>query len=126
MCNKDNFSYILKNNTRFIFGAFVNNELVGILEAEYPFGGVSLGVWLMIKKSLQKQGIGAALVRMWENKTKEVGGHNLYVYTDKRNKGFYEKVGFKLVGLHEKSWFGNDEYIFSKVIQNPVEENFLK
>jgi hypothetical protein len=34
-------------------------------------------------------------------------------------------VGFTLVGLQEKAWFGVDVYIFTKLIQEPKEENFL-
>ncbi len=126
MWNKENFESILKNHTRILLGAFKNEELVGFLEAEYPFAGVSLAIWLMVDPKFRRKGIGKNLLKNWEERIVELGGHNLYLYADKRNKNFYEKMGFEMVGFHKKSWFGNDEFIFSKIIQEPKEENFLR
>jgi GNAT superfamily N-acetyltransferase len=123
--NKENFRSVLERESRIVLGAFIEESLVGLIEAEEPFGGVSLGVWLMVDPPFQKHGIGTALLTEWAKKVKELGGHNLYLYAEKRNKAFYEKVGFTLVGLQEKAWFGVDVYIFTKLIQEPKEENFL-
>ncbi len=126
MWSKENFRKILHNKTRLIIGAFIEEKIVGFIEAEYPFGGVSLGIWLIVHSDYQRRGVGKALLQKWEEIIKSLGGHNLYLYADKRNKQYYEKMGFKLIGLHAKGWFGQDEYIFSKIIAEPKEENYLK
>ena len=39
---------------------------------------------------------------------------------------FYEKLGYKIIGHDTKGYFGGDEYLLKKLIQEPKEENFLR
>lgn len=124
--NSNNFKKRLHNKDRFILGAFMTNTLVGLIDAEMPFGGVSFAVWLMVHPQHQRQGIGSALLKKWEKKMLTKGAHLLYLYSDKRNIPYYQKLGFTKAGLMKNSWFGTDDYVLTKLIQEPKEENFLR
>jgi len=101
-------------------------KMVGILIADRPFGGISIGHWLVVDRQFQMIGIGRSLLLEWEKISKDDGAHGLRLETDKRNIDFYKKMGFSLVGLDKRGEFGTDNYIMKKVIQTPKEENFLK
>lgn len=124
--NKANYAKRLVNPDRYIIGAFNANKLVGLLDAEMPFAGVSFVVWLMVDKDYRGRGIGENMVAVWEKNMKKRGAHLLYLFADDRNIEFYKRVGFKISGSFEKGWFGTDDNLFTKLIREPNEENFLK
>lgn len=124
--NKENYAKRLVNPDRFIIGAFQNNKLVGLLDVEMPFAGVSFASWILVDQDYRGQNVGKKMVEHWENDMKENGTHFLYLYSDDRNIDFYKKMGFKVSGRFEKGWFGEVDNIMTKLIQEPKEENFLK
>ena len=115
----------LHNKNRIMFGAFKKTVLVGILDAEHPFGGVSMGSWLIVNPQFKRKGIGTRLLRRWQKEISKRGGHMLYLYSPRRNVTFYKKIGFTKAGFLSKGYFGIDEYIFTKQIRKPNEHKFL-
>lgn len=101
-------------------------EVVGYLMARPICGGVCLGIWLAVSDDHQKQGIASKLLKMWEEDAKKAGMHNLQLWCDKRNIEFYKNRGFKLAGLVPANYYGHDDYLFYKVIQRPLEKNYLR
>lgn len=124
--NSAKYKKHLRSEDRFILGAFMANTLVGLIDAEMPFGGVSFAVWLMVHPQHQRKGIGTALLNKWEEEMLTHGTHLLYLYSDKRNIAYYRKLGFTKSGLMKNSWFGSNDYLLTKHIQEPKEENFLR
>ncbi len=124
--SKEKYKRLLKENSRILLGVWENDKVVGILDAELPFMGVSLADWLMVDKKSQKTGIGTKLLNEWERIVKRMGAHSIFLYADKRNNMYYKNRGFELSGVHKKAWFGQDHYLFTKTIQIPKEENYLK
>jgi hypothetical protein len=61
-----------------------------------------------------------------EKVMKEKDAHMLYLYSGQGKVPFYKKVGYEWVGVMKKSWFGQDHHVFTKLLSEPVEENFLK
>lgn len=107
-------------------GAFDGEKLAGFLLADKHFGGVVYVMWLAIAKDYQKKGIGTKLLAEIEKIALGVGAHQLLLETFERDIDFYKKKGFEMVGLNKKGYFGTDNYVMSKAIQEPKEENFLK
>lgn len=126
MWSKKRYRILIKNRSNIVLGARIEDSLVGLIDADFPLGGVSFCTWIMVDPKSQRKGIGKELLRAWEHSVKERGGHFLFLYSDERNIPFYEKFGFKLSGKFEKAWFGETDYIMSKLIQEPKEENFLR
>ncbi len=124
MWTKSHFKEQVKR--RLIIGAWAGNKIVGLIYADSPWGGVSLAYWLMIDPNFQRQGIGKKLLATWEKIVKDKGAHFIYLYADKRNVDYYKERGFEIAGLMKKGWFGSDDYIFTKLLQEPKEENYLK
>lgn len=102
-------------------------ELVGFLLADKLYGGVSYCCWLGVEIKMRGKGIGRKLLEEWEKEVLRQGGHKLMLLTQsQKNRGFYQKSGFKEEGFEEKSWFGLDCWLFGKVIGEPKPEVFLK
>ncbi len=124
--NRNVYKTRLTRKNRLILGAFVNKELVGILEATHPEFGVSFCSWLMVEPNMHKKGVGKKLIQNWEEIMKKKGVHSLYLNADNRNLEYYKKLGFTLVGIYKKAWFGLDTLYFAKQIQEPRAANYLK
>ena len=120
--------YIVKkiNQNAIVLGAFENDIPIGILITGEHWGGVSYCGWLMVDEKFQKKGVGKGLLEEWEKIAKKLGIHCLRLDADKRNIEFYKKMGFKLIGLEEKGYFGTDNYLFQKIIGDPKEKNYFK
>lgn len=116
----------LKNNRRFILAAWDKNKIIAVLDAEQPFLGVSFCSWLMVDRKFQGKGIGTRLLQQLEKTAVKKGAHMIYLYTSKHNVSYYKKIGYELGGIIKKSWFGQDNYIFSKLLRQPKESNYLK
>lgn len=114
--NRDNYKKRLLDPGRLILGMFEKNELVGFLDAELPFAGVSLCVWIAVRPEYERQGIGSKLIRRWEKEMLKKHGHLLYLYSPERNREFYQNNGFSEAGIFKNGWFGLDDIIFTKQI----------
>lgn len=124
--NSSSFKKRLQNKDRLILGAFIKHDLIGLLDAEMPFAGVSFASWLMVNPVQQKKKIGSLLIKTWEKRMLKLGAHSLYLLSAQRNVQFYLKNGFQDIGIFKKSWFGLDDHLMTKLIREPKEENFLK
>lgn len=124
--SKETYKRLISDTTRILLGAWKSRKLVGILDAEIMIGGVSLCTWLIVDPGFQRKGVGKKLLKSWEHLVRKEGIHSLFLYSSKHVIPFYKKMGFEVSGLHKKGWFGSDEYILTKLIQEPKEENFLK
>ena len=123
---KENYKNWLSNKERYILGAFSENKIIGLLDAESPHIGVCFCSWIMVDRKIQKKGIGTKLLSKLEIEMKRKGVHMIFLYADKKNIPYYKKVGYKWVGNMEKAWFGQDHNILTKLIQKPTEKNYLK
>lgn len=124
--SRQGYKRALRNRARVILVAKKESKIIGILDSLVPFGGVSMGAWVMVDPQFQRQGIGTALLLEWETVMRKKGAHSIFLYTKERNLAFYTEANFERVGFYKNSWFGNDLYIFSKTIQESKEENFLR
>lgn len=124
--NKTNYKKRLQNKNLLILGAFFHQKLVGLLDLQMPFAGVSEADWLIVHPDHQKKRVGSALIEKCENILLKKGAHLLYLYSPSRNIQFYRKLGFTEVGIFKKGWFGLDDHVLTKLIQEPREENFLR
>lgn len=113
-------------NENIIIGAFKENELVGLIALKPDFGGVVFIDWLVVEKSHRGKGLGLLLLEETEKWALENKFHYLYLCTEtEKNKEFYTKRGFRYVGTHYKSWFGENEHIFEKILkEKPFNEVF--
>lgn len=107
-------------------GAFLDNNLVGFCFGLPTWGGVSTIYWLAVEPAYQKKGIGKKLLSEWEIDAKSQGGHTIHLNTDDRNLEFYKKSGYEIIGYEPKSYFGVGDYMLTKLIQEPVKENYLR
>ncbi len=116
---KKNIKKWLKNKTITLLVALDNNEIIGYLMTEHPFGGIAYIIWLAVEKSFQSKGIGSQLLEKYEVIAKKQGIHKIHLWTNKRNIKFYKKNGYKLVGCIPQNYFGSDDYLFYREIQIP-------
>lgn len=124
--NKESYQKKITKIDGYFLGAYKDNQLVGLMDAHKPFGGVSWYSWLMVDCDFIGQGIGTKLIEALQGRVLNDKGHALYLGGDKRNINFYISRGFKHVGTIEKGWFGHTEYLLLKHLQEPIEENFLR
>jgi ribosomal protein S18 acetylase RimI-like enzyme len=107
-------------------GAYKDNELVAYLLAAKPVGGVMFIWWLAVLREHKRKGIGTKLIKHLEKKGLKLGAHNIQLQADERNLAFYKAVGFEILGLDKKSFFGADSYVLKKLIQEPKEDTWFK
>ncbi|MBI2033187.1 MAG: GNAT family N-acetyltransferase [Candidatus Levybacteria bacterium] len=124
--NKEAVLAIINSARQRSYGAFMKDELIGFVLGEVILGGVALCSWIMIKPQFHGKGIGRDLMAKFESAMKELGVHSVHLYSAEWNKPFYEKLGYELVGLYKGSWYGSNDYLYVKLLQEPKEENFLK
>lgn len=123
--NKEVIRRKIKNGDTLLI-AKSDGNIVGYLIADKQFGGVSFCHWLVVDPGVQKKGIGKMLLVHWEQMAKVNGAHSLRLESDKRNLEYYKNRGYAAIGLDEKGYFGSDNYILKKSIQEPKEENWFK
>src|SRR3989338_3007834 len=124
--SKKTYRDLLKNKDSFIIAALDNGKIVGILNADKPRLGVCFCSWLVVDKKYQGKGIGTKLIKEFEKKAYKKNLHMVYLYASIHNVSYYKKVGYKLVGNLKKAWFGQDYYIFTKLLCAPKEKNYLR
>lgn len=109
-----------------LFLAKEENKIVGYMLSTKTYGGVSFANWIAVDKDYQGQGIGTALLQIWEKQALEEGAHKLHVWTDIRNLDFYKRQGFILLGKIPDDYYGADDYFFYKILRKSDEKVFLK
>jgi len=109
----------LRNKTLDILMALDGTKPAGYLIANVPYGGVSYIIWLAVKNSFQRKGIGSLLLKKYEFIAKRRGIHKVHLWTSRQNLKFYKKNSYKLVGLIPKNYFGADDWLLYKTIQSP-------
>jgi len=120
------YEYWIRNNLKTVVIAKVNNEIVGFADIDNPYGGVSLLRRLGVKKEHQRAGIGSKLIKAWEELARTQHAHKMEVAAQPEAKEFYAKMGLKLEGMREKSFFGINQYIFGKILSDPSDEGITK
>lgn len=115
MFNKKYFADIIKGKKNVAFGAYIKNELIGIVIAKAEYGGVVYVEWIVIKKNFRGEGIGSKLLEEVEKWCILNKNHYIYLNTETdKNIEYYKKRGFRYVGVHKNFWFGEDEHILGK------------
>lgn len=102
-----------------------HSSIIGFLVYDTPYGGVFLCRWLGVLKEYRGRGVGRMLIEQAVREAKVLGCHKVEVAGQLKAKKFYEKCGFKLEGFQEKSYFGEDQYLFGKVIGDVEEEKII-
>ena len=95
------FKEILENNIGYIYGAFVNEELIGFsLLLNEKFGSLDQYIQLKqlhISHEYRHKGIGKKLFKMCMEKAKEMGAKKIYISTNdsEESQKFYKTIGCK-------------------------------
>jgi GNAT superfamily N-acetyltransferase len=125
LVREDKINELIKN-AGIILGAFIEGKLVGYLIARKVWGGVGYCEALGVLNEHQRKGIGAKLVKEYERLSLLEGAHSLQLESDIKNLEFHKKQGYNVLCLDKKGYFGTDNYVMKKVLQEPKEENFLR
>jgi len=108
---KSHLKQWLKRGTITLLVAKNKNNIVGYLLANDPYGGVSSIIWLAVKNSFQRKGIGGSLLRRYEIIAKKQEVHKItLLVTNKKNIKFYEKNDYKLAGYIPQFYFKIDSW----------------
>ena len=114
---KENFRIWLERYFRKVLLAINDqNEVVGFLIGDHTYGGVGFISWFGIKKPYRKQGIGKQLFNLYQAYILGRKAHLIELYTYDGAKGFYERLGFQVVGKREQGFFGQKNLIMNKKI----------
>ncbi len=126
--NQSYFRKHLKKRENLIIGAFEGKNLIGFISLKGDFGGVASVNLLFVHKNYRQAGIGSRFLKLAEEWSLKNKYHYLWLFSEtEKNIKFYKKRGFKYVGCHKKSWFGEDEYILAKALKaKPFPEIFKK
>lgn len=125
--NKKYFKKVIRDKENPFFGAFAKDRLVGFLNVISEFGGAVRFQWLIINKDYRGKGAGMTLLKRAEDWALKHKSHYAYLYTAKETISYYEKRGYRYVGVMRKTWFGVDEYIMEKLLRDrPFVEMFNK
>lgn len=122
----NNFFYWINNNYKTVIVGKSRDNLAGFIILDQPYGGVSMCRWLGVLKPYQKLGLGKQLVKAWEEHARSLGCHKIELAAQPLAKTFYEKCGLVLEGKRQLSYFGQEQYIFGKVIGEPQEDTMTK
>lgn len=126
-------NYFVKNekykeglfNGAISLGAYNKKKFVGYLFTDSPFAGVITVRWIAVLQEYQSMGIGKELLSELEKRAKSLGVHLIQLEADQRNVEYYRKRGYSVLGHYEKGYFGLNDYLMTKLIQDPQEEKFL-
>jgi GNAT superfamily N-acetyltransferase len=125
-----NYEYWIKYNYKSILiSQYVSEivpKIVGFLVYDAPYGGVVLCRWLGVLKEWRGKGIGKKLVDEFISQAKTMGCHKIELCGQPSAEGFYKKYGLAKEGFRPKSYFGQDQYLFGKVIREVDEEKIIK
>lgn len=100
--------------------AFEEDKVVGYLIGGHPFGGIASIMWLAVSDDYQGRGIGKKIMSAFISLVKKEKAHKVILsVTDRKNIGFYEKIGFRMECFIKKDYFGLDTWWMYKDIQRP-------
>ncbi len=124
--NPEYFLKLIKSEKGFILGAFEENKLVGIAAIKPDFGGVAYIDWLVVEEASRGKGVGSMLLSKIDKWALANKFHYLYLYTEtEKNIKYYERRGYKYIGVYRSSWFGEDEHTLGKLLrEKPFPEIF--
>jgi len=118
--DKKKIEEYLKNSNCLLLVAKADGKIIGFLKGFIGYGGSSWINWLGIDKRFRNQGLATELLRRAEEFFKKNLCHFIQLCTENEDLvEFYRKRGWKLIGLQEKSWCGQDEYLMQKNIAEP-------
>ncbi|PIY94013.1 MAG: hypothetical protein COY68_04250 [Candidatus Levybacteria bacterium CG_4_10_14_0_8_um_filter_35_23] len=123
---EDIFKERITDQIHLVLAVKVSDKPAGILIAKRLEGGVFHCDYLIVDSKFQRKGIGRALLSEWEQIAKKEGFHNIRMEAEYLDLEFYKKCGFEVIGEDKKGFYGTDNFILKKLIQEPREENFLK
>lgn len=123
---RDDIQKNVINGNDFLLAAMEDNKIIGYLRAERGrFNRISHTAYIVIGilKEYCGKGIGTALFESLDRWAKENGIVRLELTVECRNEAarrLYEKSGFKIEGIREKSMLVNgifvDEYYMAKIL----------
>lgn len=113
--NQAYFHKALTEKEKVLLVARSEDVMVGFALMILDFGGVLTLDWLAVDKRYRGQGIGSALLEYVDAWAVEHGYHYITLYTETaKNIAFYQARGYKHIGTHEQSWFGETEHVLAK------------
>ncbi|MGA2911313.1 MAG: GNAT family N-acetyltransferase [Candidatus Levyibacteriota bacterium] len=126
--NQEYFTKLLNNKENAIFGAYQGLKLAGVIVIKTEEGGVMHIDWLIVKKEFRGMGVGTLLLKEAEKWALANKLHYAYLFTETdKNIEFYKKRGFRFVGEHLNSWFGETEYALEKSLRDkPFDSIWMK
>lgn len=114
---KNHLKQWIKKGTITLLIALNNNEIIGYLIADLPYGGVASIIWLAVKDKFQRQGIGSLLLKKYETIAKRKGAHKTtLLVTNKENIHFYKKNNYQLAVFIPQLYFKIDSWWLYKEI----------
>ena len=104
------------NSSRYtIFGAFVEDKLIGFIWGNSVYYGLGFISWIMVNKNYRNRGIASKLMKYYEDYVKSRGGHVVELYCFQQILDFYIKRGYHKIGMRPKGYFGLRQYILNKL-----------
>jgi len=124
--SKRYFREFVKGGTSVCHGAFDDRKLIGFFCERGDNGGVVYLDFLFMRKEQRRKGIGSSLLEKAEEWALSHKYHYLWLFTESENNiAYYQKRGFRHVGVHEKAWFGVNEHVMAKSLRSePFPEMF--
>jgi ribosomal protein S18 acetylase RimI-like enzyme len=117
--NKSYFTKLVRSKKNVIFGASEEDKLIGIISVKTEYGGVMYIDWVVIKREFRGKGLGTILLEKAEEWALAHKLHYEYLFTETdKNIEFYKKRGFRFVGTHFNSWFGETEHVLGKTLRD--------
>jgi GNAT superfamily N-acetyltransferase len=115
--------FIQQINSKFYFHnkifviAMFESVIVGLAIATKPEGGVGTILWLIVKKSHYKKGIGTILIKKIIKEYKNNKAHKIKITTPiKKNINFYKKFSFEIECYLKKHWWKKNFWQLSRKI----------
>ncbi|MBI1982313.1 MAG: GNAT family N-acetyltransferase [Candidatus Levybacteria bacterium] len=116
--DREHFGRDIKWDSKVYFlKAYSGRKIMGTMELKVE-GGVGEIKTLLVKHTMQRQGVGRALVSKAEKITKTNGGHKLFLTTGEgwRAVSFYKAIGFEQTAKLSNHYFSVDFIEMSKFI----------
>lgn len=111
---------------RILYLALNGETIIGYLLTIKPNGGVAFGHWIVVDENFQKKGVGAGLLRFWEDDVIMLRAHMLELYTTQNNVNFYLKQGFTMGEEVVGGWYGLNLTHFYKKLSEFDEDKYFR
>jgi len=102
--------------------AKLKDKIVGFGSVWKSFGGVGYSDWTMVDKQCRRHGIGIAIWNYKINLAKQFGIHKVMadsLVINEEGIAFAKAHGLRRVAELKKHWYGQDYYLWEKVIGKP-------